>query len=103
MPKVIIHSSVIVRGVSYHPNSGGVEMPESHAKSLGFGLDDYLGPKKVETDNANVLPEGLFMRAELGADDRFNTVDKLIENKDKLTDIDGIGAKRAEQIISEVQ
>jgi|GEM_PF-3741889 hypothetical protein len=100
MPKVIIHSSVIVRGVSYHPNSGGVEMPESHAKSLGFGPDDYLGHTKEDSSD---LPEGLFMRAELGADDRFNTVDKLIENKDKLTDIDGIGAKRAEQIISEVQ
>lgn len=48
------------------------------------------------------LPDGLIFYEELSADERFSTVEALIDNQDELTDINGIGPERKKDIINHV-
>ena len=143
--KVLLKSSVRLRGKSYHPNSQGVEMPISHARAIGFDEDDFLGEEPEEEEDSSESksegesgdedtgtssaednsgdgnesePEGSKEEPEeegepipddtpehdkLIKDERFATVDALLENQDQLTDINGIGPATAESIIEHLK
>lgn len=115
---VDLKSSVEVGGTMYHPNSQGVKMPAKHAKAIGATIKEEVkettskkgGDKKTsekkdskdsETEVKQVadLPVDDDILEKLLADERFTTLEALVENQDQLTDVKGIGPATAKTIV----
>jgi predicted flap endonuclease-1-like 5' DNA nuclease len=105
--KARIKSSFGLGGKMYHPNSEGVLMPRSVAKAVNAEIikDAKVTVEKDSTEEGaseelTNLPTETPEYKLLIEDDRFSTVEKLLENKDTLTDVKGIGEATAKKIIA---
>ncbi|MEO9884009.1 MAG: helix-hairpin-helix domain-containing protein [Balneola sp.] len=100
-----INSSFGLGGKMYHPNSKGVLMPRRVAKAVNAEIIEEKEVEEVSTKvDAGKEPTSLPKETPeydlLIEDDRFSTVEKLLENKDSLTEIKGIGEATAKKIIA---
>lgn len=113
--RALISSSSGVDGTMYHPSTEGTLMPLSVAKLLGATILDEKQVKKEEVKEtileetaseepteavATALPTDTPEYDSLIADERFNTVEGVLENQAQLTSVKGIGKATASKIIA---